>query len=363
VATKSGSRSEARGWSGADRSEAVRSFFRRVTRDGAFSPLFVLEGEDLFLRDEALSRIEASVFPQGRDELNHMRLLASETRGVDIVAAASTLPMFAPRRMVVVLQAQSLAASEWAPIAEYAESPEPAAVVVFCASSLDKRIKAVKRVIEAAGEAHVDLVAPPAAELLPWIQRRAQAKGLVLAPETPEELLASIGPSMRELDASLERIALYVAAPAGARTPVPVEAARAVVSDVRSRSVFELMDQIARRDAVTALSTLRSLLGDGESAVGITAMLSRQARQLLGIRAAVENGEDTREAAKLLGVPPFKVRDTEQASRAFSVPTLVRLLDAVARTDARLKSSRIDDSIWLEALILQLCQPGTARLR
>ena len=72
--------------------------------------------------------------------------------------------------------------------------------------------------------------------------------------------------------------------------------------------------------------------------------------------AASVNGEAAREAARLVGVPPFKVAEVSRTARSFSVPRLRRLLSRVAQTDARLKSSRLDDSVWMESLIFDLCR-------
>ena len=340
----------------AEKVDGTRNFFRRVAAEGAFSGIFILEGEEVYLRDLALQRLEAAVFPEGRDSLNFERLTAGDVRGGEVCNTAQTLPMFATRRMIIVSRAQAFSAADWASLATYVDNPEPATVLVLCADSLDKRLKPIKALIDAAGTGHVVLEAPPSHELAGWIEKRAAAKGMAVGREVAGEISASIGGSLQQLDNTLERVALYVGAKPGDRVPVRSADVREVVPDVRVRSVFELVDQIMRRDAAGALLTARLLMEEGESPIGINAMLARQARQLLGLSDVGSDGEAAREAARLVGVPPFKVAEVSRTARGFTVRRLRHLLLRVAQTDAKLKSSRLDESVWMESLIFDLCR-------
>lgn len=340
----------------AEKVDGTRNFFKRVAAEGAFSGIFILEGEEVYLRDLALQRLEAAVFPEGRDSLNFERLTAGDVRGGEVCNTAQTLPMFASRRMIIVSRAQAFSSADWNALATYVENPEPATVLVLCADSLDKRLKPVKALVDAAGAGHVVLEAPPAHELAGWIEKRAQAKGMALGRDVAGEIAGSIGGSLQQLDNTLERVALFVSATPGDRVAVSSADVREVVADVRVRSVFELVDQIMRRDAAAALLTARLLMEEGESPIGINAMLARQARQLLGLADVGNDGEAAREAARLVGVPPFKVNEVSRTARNFSVPRLRRLLARVAQTDAKLKSSRLDESVWMESLIFDLCR-------
>jgi DNA polymerase III delta subunit len=45
-----------------------------------------------------------------------------------------------------------------------------------------------------------------------------------------------------------------------------------------------------------------------------------------------------------------------RTARGFTVRRLRHLLSRVAQTDAKLKSSRLDESVWMESLIFDLCR-------
>ena len=103
-----------------DAIEAGRAFFRRLAAEGAFAPVFLLYGEERFLVDEAMQRIERSVFPDKRDDFNYVRYHASETKAEDVVAAAQMVPMFAARRVVVCRGLERYDKKAYEAIAAYA---------------------------------------------------------------------------------------------------------------------------------------------------------------------------------------------------------------------------------------------------
>ena len=55
-------------------------------------------------------------------------------------------------------------------------------------------------------------------------------------------------------------------------------------------SVFELTDAVGERDVARALRVLHRLLGSGETPLGVSAMLGRHVRALIGARALAARG-------------------------------------------------------------------------
>jgi DNA polymerase-3 subunit delta len=335
-----------------------REFFRTLAREGPGAPVYVLGGEETFLVDEALERIETRMFPGGRDDFNFAAFQGAEVKGADVVAAADLLPMFAPRRLVLLRNADKMPAAEWKPVAEYAQRPNPATVLVIELTKPDERVKAVKELLAAPS---VEVILFPHlsdAELLPWIVRRAQQRGLVLGQDVPEYLLDSVGSSLQQLALAIEKIDLFVG-PGEAPRQVTEPVARTVVADGRSRNIFELVEHIASRRVDTALDCFERLLLDGESPVAVTGMIASQFRQLLMIRNGLNEGISGRELAAWANVPPFRVDALSRLVRQFQEDDLIAILERIMRTDHALKSSRLRDSTLVEALILRIC--GGAR--
>src|SRR5262249_46731047 len=133
---------------------------RSQIASGTADSIYLIVGEDE-VEKSALAAEFANLVDEGLRAFNVERVHAGEFTTGDrlldgvggILAAARTLPMMAPRRVVIVLQADTLLApkreSEAAARATdqliaFLEQPEPMTTLVFVAASADKRSRIVK---------------------------------------------------------------------------------------------------------------------------------------------------------------------------------------------------------------------------
>ena len=332
-----------------DKANQGREFFRRVAEEGAFAPVFVIHGAERFLVDEAVRRLTSAVFPSGRDDFNFASFHGSETGGGAVAGAASQVPMFAARRLVVLKGADQMKPTELAAVASYAEDPADFSVLVVEAVKLDGRQKAVKRLLKAS--AAVEFVPLYERDAIQWVQRQTRRRGLSLPSDAPAYLVDALGPALGPLDKALERVQIYVGDEDGAT----LDDVKAVVPDTRVRSVFELTDHLSARQFAAASACFHRMLEQGESPIGSLAMIARQFRQLLLARDGAAKGLRDSELARHIGCPPFRVRAIGQASRGFSEARLRMILRAVAETDLALKSSRLPKETLVERLFMRIC--------
>lgn len=334
--------------------EAGRAFFRRVASDGVFAPMFVLWGEERYLVEEGIQRLVHAVFPEARDDFNYVAYHGGETSGVDITSACNQLPMFAPRRVVILRSGEKMKAADWEAIATYAVDPSPSTLFVIEALKLDKRQKHIKATLAAKAVEAIEF--PPLGErdVVPWVARRAKARELVLARDVPAYLVDAVGVSLQPLDLAIERIDLFLGSSEGPRQ-VTVDVARQIVPDTRSRTVFELADHLAERNVGDAVIVFHRMLEQGESPIGALAMIARQFRQLLLLHDGRAQHIQGDALARYAGLPPFRLRDAERAARGFTPARLRAVLGEVAETDRALKSSRLTQTLMIERLFVSIC--------
>jgi DNA polymerase III delta subunit len=82
-----------------------------------------------------------------------------------------------------------------------------------------------------------------------------------------------------------------------------------------------------------------------------------QAR-VLPLLAKEAEGDDG-SAAKLLAMKPFRAFNLLKAATRFSMPELVRALEAIHETDLALKTSSHPEELLLEQLLLTICAGTT----
>ena len=138
---------------------------------------------------------------------------------------------------------------------------------------------------------------------------------------------------------------------------VQAEHVEQTVAHTRARTVWELVDAVADRDASKALARAHALLDQGERALGLLNLVVRQFRQLLLGRSALLNGASPDQAAAAAGVPSFRVRAFVRQVERYQGRELLDALDRLAAADRALKGSKVPDALVFEGLVLDLCAP------
>jgi DNA polymerase III subunit delta len=315
---------------------------------GKVAPVYFVHGKERHLVEQLIARLRAALLEGPMAAFNFRRARAAETSGAEISAEARGVPMLAKHRLVVVDEADKLTPDDWAALEAYLASPNPDATVVFAAEKFDLRRAAFSRANKR-GELHT---AEPISEkgLPAFVRRTAAAKNVPLAPGADVAVAGAVGADAAAIDDALERLSLY----AGKGSTVREEDVAEVVTAVRQRSVFDLVDAIGARRRAEAVALLSRLLAAREEPLRLLALLARHYRQLLAARIASHGGGGEGEVASRLGVPPFVARKILAQSGRFSGAELESALARIARADLELKSSRRPAKLVLEEAVFQL---------
>jgi DNA polymerase-3 subunit delta len=128
----------------------------RLTK-GKLPPAVVLLGTDVYLRDLCRNKIVEACVPEGAREWAIARIPASAQGWEEILLRAQTMPMLAPRQVIIVEDAESiekLGDKSREAIVEalekYLDSPAPFTLLLVEADVLDKRQRFSKLLAERA---------------------------------------------------------------------------------------------------------------------------------------------------------------------------------------------------------------------
>jgi len=324
-----------------------------LQKSGA-GPLYVLMGEEDCLREHALALIQQTVVGGGGDDANGLAafnedlLYGDEHTAGDIVLRAQEAPVFAARRLVVVKNAEKLPAREGETLLPYLKNPSETTTVVFSAHKLDGRLKFTQALLKAATV--VECGPLPEARLTTWITEEGKRCGVRLD-EDATQLVKEIAEasSMTMVQRELEKLAAYVP-PGRIAGSADVEALRGMSPGA---SVFDLASAIGARDRGRILHILARNLEVGEAPLRILGSLAWQYRQIWKAKDALQTGGTESEAARLLRLPPFKVR---AFLGQFSESHLGNAFRKFLETDGKLKGgSASAGGRVLERMLLELC--------
>ena len=297
---------------------------RTQLASGETAPLYMLVGAD-DMEKTAVSNDFTEMVDEGLRAFNVDHLYGGEHKVDDLLNAAGTLPMMAPRRVVVIHEAEKLlipkreskaADEELERLEEFVKDPPPHATVVFVCGSVDMRRRLVKLLVK---ESHVvDCgTIEDAGDAERWVKARAAKEGIALDPATSRALVERTGLDIVRLRGAIERLALYAM---GQPTITVEDIRQAVPAGPEAQADWGIANAIGRNDAAEALRELG---------------LSLDA-----------------------GAPPFMVLGQLRiAAEKVRGPKLPAAIDALLRTDLALKSSGGDPRILLERLVVELCEP------
>jgi DNA polymerase-3 subunit delta len=328
------------------RPDAVRQQIARAATD----PVYLIVGDDEHEKS-ALALALGEMIEEGLRAFNVERLYATDkaVTPLQVAEAARTLPMLAPRRVVVVLAAEKMlapkrkaasSASETdedqagvegniEPLLDYLQDPSPSTSLVFVCSAgegapdaipLPKNLritKALAKVATVVACGGLDGGKDPAR----WVVEKAKAAGLDIDRQAVVRLLQLAGDDPGRVRADVEKLLLFAS---GAGRVTLDHVAAIAGAPVHHGDDWALVRALEQGNPAAALRELQAALDHG----GVP-------YQILG------------QIGYAIRTPPPRGR--------FPTRRVPAAVEALFRTDVAMKSSGGDPRVLLERLIVELC--------
>lgn len=331
-------------------------FLYQELKKSKIQPLYLFYGEEEFLISKAMEVVQKTVLKGIPVDFNFNQYYGKECDIQRVIEACNTLPMMAPRRMVLLRDVHEIKEAALEKLARYTEKPSPTTVLLMVGGKVDARRKFVGNT-KKHGQA-LEFRTLYEKQLRPWIRSELREMGKTVGEDGVTFLIEMVGENLRELHSELLKLSLYV----GNRANISVEDMQAVISDVSLDSVFEFVEAVGARDGGRALMQLRRMYENTTDANGTRLILSmyRHFMQLYKARSALSSGLSPREVAAKAGVHEKMFWKWEKevlpSLQKRSVNELERALKKVYQCQIGLRSSRVPEEIQLEALVMELCR-------
>jgi DNA polymerase-3 subunit delta len=320
----------------------------RAVDKGEVAPLYFIFGEEEYLVECAVQRlVEKIVSPDFRD-FNFTVFYGKEVRSEQILDAAMTLPMFAQRRVILVKRGDELSADVLDQLVTYLQNPSPESCLVFQAGKIDQRRKFFQELKKA--DLLVEFKKLKDDHLAPFIRREAEQRGKRIESAAAEMLVYYVGNNLRELVAQIEKLVAYC----GERPAVTLDDVRAMVSDTKIDSVFELADALGRRNLDKAMRQLQTVLRDSDAPYMLIGALARHFRQLCVIRGLLQKKLPADEIGRQAKINPYFLKGLIEQARNFTPDDFVGIFSRLHEVDVLLKSGGRQQAL-LEMLVFAVC--------
>jgi len=325
---------------------------QRALADHKIPPLLCLHGEEGFLVEQAWRQVLAALVPADARDFNFQQFQGKEARAAAVLDAVQTLPVFAPRRLVMIKNAQDLPTAEQDGLLDYLRNPLPESVLLLVCDKIDARRK-LFQAFKKAG-ALVEFKRLYENQIPAFIRERLRISGKLMTEDALALFNRRVGNNLQEVVGELEKLFAYL----GERDLADVADVAAVVSDSRVDSIFELTNALGNGESGEALRLLGRLLADGQAPLLVLNLIVRHFRQLWLTRELIDQGAKSADVARRVGINPYFVDGLIRQARRFSTGRFRRSFDLFLEADLALKSSGAHPAPLLERLILQIALPG-----
>lgn len=273
--------------------------FETALKKGTVPTVCFLYGEEQFLVERAVHMLLERAIDPALKDFNFNVYFGNESKGVDIVDAAQTLPMFSERRAVLVKRAEQLKAEALEVMLPYIQNPASGTCLLLTGTKIDQRKKFFQEF-----KKHGILVEYKRFydnKLSGFIQSESVAQGKPIETAAAELLSALIGNNLLELSSQIEKLVVY----AGTKSRITVDDVRTMASSSKAFTAFELAEFLGLRDVSNSIRSLDALFLNGEEAPMMIGALTRHFRQLWRVRELLDKKMPQADIGRELSINAF----------------------------------------------------------
>lgn len=317
-------------------------------------PVYVLHGDERFLQQAVLQRLKKVLLPSEADDFSLSQYQGDNADLARVRDDLETIPFTAPRRLVIIDEADGFVSKYRKQLEKYAAQPSSTGVLILLVKSWPSNTTLAKKTPP---NAAIECKELKDAALKSWLVKwTSQNQDKKLASEAAALLVELIGSEMGILTQEVSKLAAYI----GERGTITTDDVDKLCGHSRVETTWKMLDALAEGSAPQALETLHHLLDQGEDPLAIMGAVSWQLRKLVQVARLTQQENETLSAAVAkAGLPPFK---REAIARHIQLlgPVVYKIYDWLLEVNLSLKSSdALPPVVLLERFLLRLVPART----
>lgn len=314
-------------------------------KNNIYHPVYLLSGEEAFFIDQISDFIEEHVLTDAEKEFNQTVLYGRDVNAPTIVSYAKRFPMMANYQVLIVKEAQEVKDLE--KLTDYIKSPLDSTILVICHKykKIDKR----KSLYKTAGKKGVvfDSVRLYDNQIPEWIKTELKRRKLSITPKAAVMMADHIGNDLSRISNEIQKLIINI--------PEKSEINDADVEEnigiSKDYNVFELQKALGQKNIVKANGIINYFAANQKDnpMVMVVAILYAYFVKVLLYQNLQDRSQNN--AASVLGVPGFFVRDYQAAARNYNNRKLQKIIRTLREYD--LKSKGVGNVSFDGALLMK----------
>lgn len=324
-------------------SEAIKS----LTKNNPL-PVYYFYGEDSFLIQEAVKKIEEKVKPYLVSEFDREVLYGSNVKLVDVLDSASAFPFSSQKKLIILKEFEKI--KDKKSLLNYIKSPADFTILILIhdgeirdfSSELNRTLLS-NNFIYSAKELKGKY-------LVTWIVDYCTSNGKNINEENAQALIDIVGENKSLIDGQLEKIFTFV----GNKNVIELEDILSISSQLREYNIFDLEDALGKKDKDNSFKIAFNLLEQGKGQVYIISMLTRYFTILTRIKELIDQKATPREIGSSLGFSDRIYFKYLSGRKAYSQADLFRISQAIHEADLLSKSTSIEEKTLISLLLVKI---------
>ncbi|WP_339727205.1 DNA polymerase III subunit delta [uncultured Gimesia sp.] len=318
-----------------------------------FGPIVVLQGDDRYMKQEAIKVIEPLVL--GDDEDTSItrfdgKRLERELPPSALFDELKTVSMWGDKRLVIVDEAEKFVSAFRGKLEKYLEAPSKSSVLILDVKSWSKATRLAKLVTKIGLD--LECKELKGGQLAKWISDTAgQLHQKQISREAALLLVEMVGTHCGQIHQELEKLSTFV----GEQPRISPDDIRAVVGGWKAETTWAMTGAVRDGHIGDALKYLDNLLVAGEAPQKILGGLTFVWRKYFKATQLAVQGIPLKQALKDAGVFPRDVDSSDRYLRRLSRQRAEKISHWLLETDLNLKgNSRLAPRLELERLLFLL---------
>ncbi|MFN8277698.1 MAG: DNA polymerase III subunit delta [Chitinophagales bacterium] len=296
-----------------------------------FSPVYFFCGEEPYFIDQLIAAAEAYVIPEAEKAFNETVLYGKDVNRQQVIESCRRLPMMAERQLVIIKEAQYFKDLE--ELIDYVRKPVPSTVLIisYKGKTPDKRKVFGKEISKLA--VYFESKGVYENQVAPIVRDMAKSQKLKLDDEALQVLIENVGTDLGTLANELSKLKIAI----GDTRTITVSDIEGFTGLSREYNAFALNQPLGTRQERQVHKVVQYYSSNPKSApmVLILGSLFGYFQKLYVL--ASHKGASERDAASLLGVAPFAVKDYFAAIGHYSLAQLEQVFLILEEFDLRSK--------------------------
>jgi len=296
-----------------------------------YKPIYLLMGDESYYIDEITNYIIANVLTENEKAFNQSILYGNETDVYMVDSAARRFPMMSNYQVVVIKEAQEVKKID--ELVYYAQKPLKSTILVlnFKYKALDKRKKLYKEIdnngVIFESKKLYDNQVPE------WITKYLDSRNYKIEPIAAQMLNEFLGTELAKIVNELNKL-IIILPEKTLITPAIIEQNIGISKDYNN---FELQNALSKKDVLKAnriVNYFEKNPKDNPLVVTISSMYSFFCKVLNYHYLADKSPKN---AASVLQINPFFVKDYEQTSKKYNIKKIVEIISILREYDLKSK--------------------------